>query len=167
LLQSAIEIRSDETAPELTDRLSELGSELILEALSMIEGGTEEGELIARSQDDSQASLAPILKREDGLVDWTMTASEIYDRLRGFTPFPGCYTTLNKRRLEIVGAKPIESAVSGEPGMIAEVSKESFTVWCGKGTQLLVWMVQMEGRRSMEVRDFLNGSRLATGTRLG
>jgi methionyl-tRNA formyltransferase len=163
LLQSAIEIAPDETAPELTRRLADLGTGLLIETLSML----ERGEVIPRPQDDSQASLAPILKREDGLVDWRMTASEIYNRLRGFTPFPGCYTKLDGRRLEIVEANDKGQAMAGEPGFIAEIAKDSFAVFCGGGTQLLVQSVQPEGRRTMAVRDFLNGCRLTTDTRLG
>jgi len=163
LLQSRIYIRPDETAPELTSRLSDLGTGLLIESLSML----ERGDLIPQAQDDAQASLAPILKREDGLVDWTMTASEIFDRLRGFTPFPGCYTKLDGRRLEFIEAYNKEHAAAGEPGLIAEIAKDSFTVFCGSGTQLLVRSVQAEGKRPMGVRDFLNGSRITTGTRLG
>jgi len=163
LLQSKIDIRPDETAPELTSRLSDLGTGLLIESLSML----ERGDLIPQAQDDAQASLAPILKREDGLVDWTMTASEIFDRLRGFTPFPGCYTKLDGRRLEFIEAYNKEHAAAGEPGLIAEIAKDSFTVFCGSGTQLLVRSVQAEGKRPMGVRDFLNGSRITTGTRLG
>jgi methionyl-tRNA formyltransferase len=163
LLQSKIDIRPDEISPQLTQRLSNLGTSLLIEALSLL----ERGDLIPKPQDDSQASLAPILKREDGLVDWTMTASQIFDRLRGFTPFPGCYTKLHERRLEIIEANNKEPAVAGEPGLIAEIAKDSFTVFCGGGTQLLVRSVQPEGKRPMGVRDFLNGSRITTGTRLG
>jgi methionyl-tRNA formyltransferase len=127
----------------------------------------ERGDLIPKPQDESQASLAPILKREDGLVDWTMTASQISDRLRGFTPFPGCYTMFDGRRLEIVEATNREPAVAGEPGLIAEIARDSFTLFCGEATQLLVGRVQPEGKRPMGARDFLNGSRITTGTRLG
>ena len=88
LLRRATAIGDEETAAELTPRLAELGAESLIETLSRI----ERGEITPQPQNDAEATLAPILKREDGEVDWTMTAAEIFNRLRGFTPFPGCYT---------------------------------------------------------------------------
>jgi methionyl-tRNA formyltransferase len=166
LLQGRTAIGADETAPELTARLAELGAELLIEAL----GRLERGELKPVSQDDSQASHAPMLSREDGQVKWSLTAREIYDRLRAFTPFPGCHTFLNGQRLELTKVAPEPLGENAprrdEPGTISQVAKDSFIVVCGGGTALRVREVQPAGKRAMSVRDFLNGTRLEVGQRL-
>jgi methionyl-tRNA formyltransferase len=166
LLQRAIPIGDDETAAELTPRLAELGAELLIETLT----GLERGEIVPMPQSDAEATLAPMLKREDGLVDWTMTAQEIFNRWRGFTPFPGCYTFFNGRRLEIVKAEAAGGEVAparSSPGSVCEIAKESFVVVCGGGTRLRITEVHPEGKRAMAARDFLNGAKLPIGSKLG
>ncbi len=166
LLQRASPIGDEETAAELTPRLAELGAELLVETLSKL----ERGEIMPTPQNDAEATLAPILKRDDGQVDWTMTAGEVFNRLRGFTPFPGCYTFLNGHRLEIVRARAenVETdAHQFQPGEVCEIAKESFAVACGGSTRLRITKVQLEGKRAMAARDFLNGARLAVGAKLG
>src|SRR5262249_2364283 len=162
LLKRAIQIGDEETAAELTPRLAELGAELLVETLSKL----ERGEITPEPQNDAEATLAPILKREDAEVDWTIAAKEIFNRLRGFTPFPGCHTFCNGRRLEIVKARA-EAAGAGadkfKPGAVCEVAKESFVVTCGGVTRLRVTEVQPEGKRVMAARDFLNGAKLQLG----
>ncbi len=173
LLRRAISIGDEETAAELTPRLAELGAESLLEVLSKL----ERGEITPEPQNDAEATLAPILKREDGEVDWTMTATEIFNRLRGFTPFPGCYTFFNGHRLEIVKAR-VDQAAAGpggvsedkfEPGTVCEMAKtkESFVVACGEATGLRITEVQPEGKRPMAARDYLNGARLLLGAKFG
>ncbi len=163
LLQRATEVGDEETAPQLTARLAKMGAELLIEALAKL----EHDELTATPQNDAEASYAPMLKREDGQIVWTLTAQEIVNRLRGFTPFPGCYTFLAGQRLEILraSAEPGEAVLS-EPGTVCEVTKESFVVACGGATRLRVHEVQPAGRRAMSARDFLNGARLEVGVRL-
>lgn len=166
LLRRATAIGDEETAAELTPRLAELGAESLVEALSRIESG----EITPEPQRDAEASLAPILKREDGEVDWTMTAVEIFNRLRGFAPFPGCYTFFNGCRLEIVRARVEPGGVGAgqfQPGVVCEVVKESFVVACGAGEGLRITEVQPEGKRVMATRDFLNGAKLRVGAELG
>jgi methionyl-tRNA formyltransferase len=166
LLRRAIAIGDEETAAELTPRLAELGAESLIEALSKL----DRGEITPEPQDDSGATLAPILKREDGEVDWAMTAPEIFNRLRGFTPFPGCYTFYNDHRLEIVKAR-VEAGPHKpdkfEPGVVFEVNSDGFAVACGGATPLRITEVQAEGKRAMPARDFLNGARLQVGAKLG
>src|SRR6185295_17539249 len=112
-------------------RLAAMGAELMVETLRSLEKGT----LSPVPQDDTQATYAPILKREDGLVDWHRTSKQILDRKRGFTPFPGCYTLASGRRLEVVAASDIiERTVSGEVGEVVEISKTYFSVQCGDET---------------------------------
>ena len=170
LCQRRLAIGPAETAAELTPRLAALGAELLLESLPAIANG----ELKPVTQNEAEVTLAPILKREDGQVDWSMTAHQIENRRRGFTPFPGCYTLLAGQRLEIISGEPHEadsansadSAESaGSAGTIIEVGRESFTVACGAGTRLSVTSVQPAGKRAMAVRDFLNGAKLKAGDR--
>src|SRR6266545_4390611 len=165
LLRTATAIGDEETAAELTPRLAEIGADSLIEALSKL----ERGEIEPEPQNDAEATLAPILKREDGEVDWAMTAAEIFNRLRGFTPFPGCYTFFNGHRLEIVKARvePGGGADKFEPGAVCEAAKDSFVVACGGATRLRITEVQPEGKRAMPARDFLNGARLQVGAKLG
>jgi methionyl-tRNA formyltransferase len=166
LLKRAIPISEEETAAELTPRLAELGAELLIETLT----GIEHGDITPEPQNDAEATLAPILKREDGAVDWAMSAVEIFNRLRGFTPFPGCHTVFNGRRLEIVKAQVLTDeggAGKFQPGVVCEVSKESFVVACGAETLLRIAEVQLEGKRAMASRDFLNGTKLQVGAEFG
>ncbi|MGH9836481.1 MAG: methionyl-tRNA formyltransferase [Blastocatellia bacterium] len=166
LLQRATAIGDEETAAELTPRLAQLGAELLVETLSQL----ERGEITPTLQNDAEATLAPILKREDGQVDWTMTAVEIFNRLRGFTPFPGCYTFLNNHRLEIVRARAEKEEIGArqfQSGEVCQIAKESFAVACGGSTRLRITEVHLEGKRVMAARDFLNGARLAVGAKLG
>ena len=161
LLQGKLAIGETETAAELTPRLAELGAELLVETLAKL----ERGELTPTPQDDAQASHAPILNREDGQVDWSKTATEIFNRQRGFTPFPGCYTFLGDQRLELTGIAVAAEITQLEPGTVCEVAKDSFVVACGANTTLRVTEVQPAGKRPMPARDFLNGAKLTVGTR--
>jgi methionyl-tRNA formyltransferase len=166
LLRRATAIGDEETAAELTPRLAEMGAESLIEALSKL----DRGEITPERQNDAEATFAPILKREDGEVDWALTATEIFNRLRGFTPFPGCYTFFNDYRLEIVKARVEpggEDAYNSEPGVVCEAVKDSFVVACGGATRLRITEVQPEGKRAMPARDFLNGARLQMGAKLG
>lgn len=165
LCQARVAIGPTETAEELTPRLAELGAELLLEALPRI----ARGELPPVAQDERAATLAPILRREDGLIDWSMTAARIVDRRRGFTPFPGCYTLLGAQRLEIISASVASNRAGDDApaGTILTVERERFTVVCGGGTLLEVTGVQPAGKRPMSVRDFLNGAKLQAGERFG
>lgn len=163
LLQGKTAIGERETAAELTPRLAALGSELLVETLAKL----QRGELAPTPQHHAEATYAPILKREDGQVNWALTATEISNRQRGFTPFPGCYTFLGEQRLELIGidaATASENASQFPPGMVCEMQKDSFSVVCGSATALRVTEIQPAGKRPMPVRDFLNGAKLTIGT---
>jgi methionyl-tRNA formyltransferase len=159
LMQQSLAIGESETAAELTPRLAELGAELLIETLVRL----ERGEIAPMPQNDAEATHAPILKREDGLVDWTMPARQIFNRLRGFTPFPGCYTFFNHQRLELVRVEPLPGGGGFALGAVCEVAKDRFSVACGDATQLRILEVQPAGKRAMPSRDFLNGAKLAIG----
>jgi len=172
LLQRSIEIGPDETAPELAERLASLGAEVISETVSKL----SRAELAPIKQDDSQATLAPMLKREDGLIQWTMTAQQISNRVRGFQPWPGVWTIFNGARLIIWRAHPVGAASisldgapssQAAPGRVVELQKDKIIVACGQGTRLSLEELQLEGKRRLPARDFLNGVRLKPGERLG
>jgi methionyl-tRNA formyltransferase len=169
LAKRATKIEADETAIELTVRLSQIGAELLSETLPRIASG----EIRPEPQDEAQATYAPILKREDGLIDWQMSAQEIANRVRAFQPWPAVFTMFRGGRLIFWRAKELSSndraAISGEqlePATIAAVDKSGFVIRCANATLLQVGEVQLEGKRRVPARDFLNGSRLAVGDSL-
>jgi methionyl-tRNA formyltransferase len=160
LLQKATKIGERETAPELLSRLSEMGAELISETLRNLNG------IEPKPQLDSEATLAPILKREDGLVDWTMDAFAIERRVRGFQPWPNAHTKLNESRLIIWSAQPSMGDRAAGAGQVVEARGERLVISCGDRTELTVLELQPEAGRRMTVRDFLNGARLVEGIHL-
>jgi methionyl-tRNA formyltransferase len=163
LLQRCCEIGPDETAPELAERLATLGAELLMETVEKL----ERDETTPQPQDDSQATLAPMLKREDGQIDWQLTAAEIRNRIRGFQPWPGAWTLLNGHRLILWRASVLPEETNFSPGTICQVSKDALVVACGQQTSLRVEELQLEGKRRLNARDFLNGTRLEVGVQLG
>ena len=164
LLQQTIEIRPDETAPELLLRMAEAGAPLVAETLKKLGSG----ELTARAQDHSQATLAPILKKEDGRIDWRLNAAGIYNRMRGFHPWPGAFTTFRGKLAHLWGrpARNVTQAVAVTPGTILATGGE-IHVACGGGTCIRLSEVHVEGRRRLAARDFANGARLEPGERFG
>jgi len=162
LLQRETEIGEDETAIELMERLSMLGADALSETLAMRD------ELTVQPQDDSQASFAPLMKKEDGAIDWNLAAREISNRVRGFQPFPTSYTKYQGRKLTILKAKPVISEQS-KPGngLIIEAKGDKLYVACGSQTLLQIDELQLEGKKQMATRDFLNGVKLQTGDILG
>jgi methionyl-tRNA formyltransferase len=162
LLQRETEIGENETAIELMSRLAETGADLLSETLAMRD------ELTVQPQDDSLASFAPIMKKEDGLIDWKLTAREISNRVRGFQPFPTSFTKFQDKKLTIWKSKPviIEQSKPGN-GIIIEAKGDKFYVACGKQTVLEIEELQIEGKKRMAARDFLNGNRIQIGDKLG
>ncbi len=161
LLQRSTAIGPEEDAIELMNRLSEMGAELLSETLGNL------STIKPQRQDNSDASLAPILKKEDGRIDWTMRAKQISDRIRGFQPFPGSYTEALGKRIKISKARPIHDfEFTGQPGEILIADGRGLFVACGEDVLQLL-EVQPEGKRRMEIPDFLNGSRIAKGEVLG
>jgi methionyl-tRNA formyltransferase len=161
LLQQKTEIHDAETAVKLMERLSLTGADLLGETLSQIDS------IVPREQEHRRATFAPVLKKEDGLIDWTKTAIEIERRVRGFQPWPNAYTALNSRGLIIWRAEPVSSDKAASPGEVISAHGDELIVQCGAGTSLRLLEIQPEARRRMSARDFLNGSHLKIGTRLG
>ena len=162
LLTRQMTIAPDDTAVTLAPRLADLGAELLVETLADL----HQGNLKPVPQDDSLATLAPILKKEDGLVDFSRTATELHNRLRGFQPWPGAYTHFRGKNLKIVAAKPAQAPQQLAPAQLC-VSGDELLAGCGNGTALQLVHVQPEGKKAMSARDFLSGYRPAQGERLG
>jgi methionyl-tRNA formyltransferase len=188
LLQRATPVGAEETAPELLARLAESGAELLSETLARFDA------IEPRTQREEDATHAPILRREDGVIDWNLTAEEIGRRVRGFQPWPNAHTTFRKQRLVLWRARPLdegtadqnrlrgesadqsstrsESVESAEsaghrPGEIVAARGDELTVACGGGTLLRLLEVQAEGKRRMSARDFVNGAHARAGEILG
>jgi methionyl-tRNA formyltransferase len=165
LLQQEIAIGSDETAPELARRMAESGAPLVAESLIKL----ERGEIAPIRQDSTQASYAPILTKEQGRIDWSQPAGEIYNRIRGLAPWPGAFTTFRGRLCHVWGGPNSSSTVGAasgqEPGTL--IVGAMIEVICGSGTRLDLEAVQIEGRKRISAREFVNGARLGSGERFG
>jgi len=159
LLKAEAAIGPDENAVELGKRLSAMGADLLIETLE----GLRRGTIQPQKQDPAAATYAPILKKEDGLIDWTQTAQAIHNRVRGLQPWPGAYTRFRGQALHIwkVGQAPRPANL---PGRIASV--KPLIVGCGAGSLELL-EVQLEGRKRMAAADFANGQRLSEHDYLG
>jgi len=170
LLQREIEIGPQETAPELTARMAESGAPLMAETLREMADGT----IAPKAQNHTESSYAPMLKKADGRIDWKRPAVEIYNRTRGFAPWPGAYTTFRRQSCHVwgepvskeEGVNVLSGAGGGLPGTLFGERNELF-VWCGDATVLSISIVQVEGRKPVKATDFANGARLKSGERFG
>jgi methionyl-tRNA formyltransferase len=161
LLQREERIFDEETAEELMSRLSIVGAELLSETLARL------GEIRPRAQDEEKATFAPMLKREDGLIDWALDARQIERRVRGFQPWPNAFTSYQGHRLVIWKAQALAAGDSfGEAGEIISAHGDALVVACGDQTAIRLLEVQPEGKRRMTARDFLNGAHLQKGESL-
>ena len=161
LLQETVEIRADDTAGTLAPRLAEVGGRLLVETLRRLEAGT----LTPQPQDDAQATMAPLLKKEDGVVDWTLSAMEIANRVRGLSPWPGAYTYVNGERWVLWRVAVGEEGSGAAPGTVTKVSKDRVEVATGEGTIQLI-DIQPSNSRRMTMAQYLAGHRLAEGLKL-
>jgi methionyl-tRNA formyltransferase len=159
LLSRATPIGAEETAAELEPRLAAMGAEVLIETLA----GIGEGTLRPEPQDHARATLAPIIKKEDGRLDWTMPAEALARRVRGFHPWPGTFATWRGQPLKILRARP-EAIAALAPGELA-ADRDGLLVGCGQGTGLRLLEVQPESRRPMTAAAFSAGLRLAPGAR--
>ena len=186
LLRHEMPIGVNETSPELAARMSEAGAPLMVETLRRIAAGTLSG----TPQDSEAATYAPMMKKEDGRIEWAQTAREIYDRMRGFAPWPGAFSMLRGKTCQILG-RPVSNdgqretadlddgeqlAHSGrsnaapvhgwEPGTI-HVRQSGIYVTCGGATEMHISSVKMEGSRAMDAVEYARGARLTEGERFG
>jgi methionyl-tRNA formyltransferase len=160
LLQHRTDIGATETAPELMERMAEMGAELLSETLARLD------ELTPRPQNDAEATFAPILKKEDGLIDWSQTATVIERRVRGLQPWPNAYTNVQSKRITIWRAEAVEMYPRYcEAGLLVHAFGDYLTVCCGENTKLNLVEVQPEGRKRMTARDLKNGMHLRSTDR--
>jgi methionyl-tRNA formyltransferase len=160
LLMRRLGIGEDETAGELHDRLAELGAEVVVETVEHLAAGTAE----ARPQDESRASRAPKLFKEDAEIDWRRPAAEVHDHVRGLSPYPAAWTTHGDTLLKVYRTE-IERGM-GEPGEVIEAEGDCLVVACGKRA-VKILAVQREGKAKMTAEEFLNGYTFHPGDRLG
>jgi methionyl-tRNA formyltransferase len=163
LLARSTAIGADETAAELFPRLARLGAEVLLETVE----GLATGRLVPIPQDPARATLAPILKKEDGLVDWTRPSAEVANRVRAFQPWPGAFTRHKGRDLKILRARAEQGPAGSAPATVIAADRDGVVVACGEGTSLRLLEVQPESRRAMPAAAFAAGARLAPGAVLG
>lgn len=188
LLQADEPIREDDTALTLGERLAERGAALMAETLRRLAAG----DLIPRPQDHSQATKAPLLKKEHGRLDWSLTAVELYNRIRGLLPWPGAYTGFRGKPLHLWWGKPVETftpsssraeprgGAEGPPGAVPAftpsppegpapgmllVEKPALYVACGRGTWLRLEELQPADRKRLRATDFINGLHVRSGER--
>ncbi len=170
LMQREISIDLKDTAETLGPKLASIGAELMVETLR----GLDTGQVRPTPQDHSQATLAPILKKEDGRMDFARSASDLFNRLRGFQPWPGAFTTIKGKTLQVHRAQALQQAAKLTPGEVAVQGMRLF-VGCGKNkdegkdtnTALELIEIQLEGKRRMTAQEFINGYRLKSGDHLG
>lgn len=161
LLRADIAIGPEENAIELGARLAEMGADLLVETLRGLETGT----ITPEKQDAAQATLAPILKKEDGRIDWNVSAQQIHNRVRGLQPWPGAATRFRKQALHIWKSR----SAAGPGSAPGELRRHGSRVvaGCGDHTALELLEVQLEGKKRMSAADFANGQRLSDNERLG
>jgi methionyl-tRNA formyltransferase len=163
LLQKAIPITPDDTTGTLSPRLAELGGRLLVETIAQLKAGI----LTPRPQDTSQATLAPLLKKEGGAIDWSLSATALANRVRGLSPWPGAYTTLaGGDRWTIWRALALPGPVTKPPGIVVAITTEAIHVATGKGI-LAVTELQPANSRRMAVSQYLAGHPIAVGLQLG
>jgi len=168
LMQREISIAAEDTAETLGPKLASIGADLMVETLR----GLDNGQVHPTPQDHSLATLAPILKKEDGRMDFARTAKDLFNRLRGFQPWPGAFTTFKGKTLQVYRAQPLQHALKLTPGEVAAEGMRLF-VGCGRnkdkdadmGLELIE--VQLEGKRRMTAQEFINGYRPKSGDHLG
>ncbi|MGC1372587.1 MAG: methionyl-tRNA formyltransferase [Candidatus Sulfotelmatobacter sp.] len=160
LLQREIPISPEDTAETLAPRLAAIGADLMIETLR----GLQAAMIRPRPQDDSRATLAPILKKEDGLIDFMKPSTEILNRLRGFQPWPGAYTRFRGKNFHVWGAVKVERAM---PPAEIKIEGGHLLVGCGQGTALELVEVQVEGKKRISAAELIRGYRPGPGEKLG
>lgn len=164
LLMRELPIAPEDTTLTLAPKLAAMGAELMLEALA----GLAAGALTAHPQDHTRATLAPILTKEDGRIDFERTARQIHDRFRGFQPWPGAYTTFRGKRLTLHACHLTdEPGTDAQPATLLVEHTGELSVHCGHASLLVLDEVRIEGKKRVSAADFLNGYQVRTGEKLG
>ncbi len=152
IAQEKVTIRSDETVGELHDELSSLGAKLLIKTLPSIFDGTND----RIKQDESKVTFAKIIKKEDEVIDFDDSSTNIYNKIRGLNPFPGAYTILDNKRVKIYKARIDNNNSKEKPGTIIDVLKDGFVVKTKDGS-IIIEELKMEGKKKMTSKEFLNG----------
>lgn len=160
LLQQEIPIHSSDTAETLSPKLAIVGANLMITTLQGLQAET----IHARPQDHSQATLAPILKKEDGVIDFSHSASEILSRLRGFQPWPGAHTRFRGKSLQVLKASAVASPL---PPAELKAEGDHLFAGCAAGTAIEIIDLQLEGKKRTNAGEFIRGYRPLPGERLG
>ncbi len=160
LLQRELPINPDDTAETLAPRLADMGADLLVETLR----GLEAGAIHPRQQDETQATLAPILKKEDGLIDFSYPAQQILNRLRAFQPWPLAHTKFRGKNLQILKAQPANESV---PSAELKVIGDRLIAGCAKNTALEILELQLEGKKRSSAQAFINGYHPKPSEKLG
>lgn len=156
ILKKEVPIAGEDTSGTLHIKLADAGARLTEEILEIL---AKNGSLPREAQREEEATYAPILTKEDGRIDWTMTAKQIADRIRGFTPWPSCYTYLKGQKLAIWKASAVDCNKQGEPGRVLESPRRTLWVQTGQGV-LAVEQLQLQGKKMMPADAFLLGNRI-------
>jgi methionyl-tRNA formyltransferase len=160
LLQRELSISEDDTAETLAAKLATIGADLMIETLMGLQTGT----MRPQKQDNAQATLAPILKKEDGRIDFSRSAPEIYNRFRGFQPWPGAFTTFRARGLNITALRPASEHIL--PAQLLVKGSQVF-VGCGNDGAIELLELQPEGKKRISAEDFVHGYRPETMEKIG
>jgi methionyl-tRNA formyltransferase len=161
LLSSEIEISPDDTSDILHDRLADLGANLLIETLNAF----DTGDIRPISQDHTQATYAPMLKKDDGRMNWKTPAQSLEAFIRGMTPWPGAFTFHGEKRLKIFKAKAISANANDSPGTVMKGFPDELWIATGNGV-LSVLEIQSESGKRLPIKDFLRGYALPPGTHL-
>jgi methionyl-tRNA formyltransferase len=164
ITQVEVPITEEDNVGTLHDKLSTAGARLLSETLPPL----LEGKLTATPQDETLATFAPNIKREQEKIDWTKTGEEIYNHIRGLNPWPVSFTTLDGKVLKIWNEEKISDKAGGAPGTIVEIGQEGIAVLTGNDTQIRIKELQPSGKTKMSVEDFLrgSGSKITSGHKL-
>lgn len=159
LMQETIPIGPEDTAGAVTEKLALLGAKLITTALPLLASG----KLTPVAQDGTKATVAPLLKKGDGLIDWRLPARDIHNRARGLSPWPGAYSYLDKTMVKLIATGVLDG--TGEPGSLYEIDKSTLAAGTGSGLLRIV-SIQPEGKKPMSAGEFMRGHRGITGKKL-
>ena len=162
ILQDTIPIEPEDSAAGLHDKLSLLGSKLLEKAIDILR---REKRWNTTPQDHKLATYAPAFRKDNGLINWEKSAKDIFNQVRGMTPWPCCFTYLNNKLLKVHRVETGDPATGASPGRIVSVSKKGIEVSTGKGS-ILLKDIQIEGKKKMAAEDFIKGYKITPGTKL-
>ena len=162
LMKASITPDPEETTGTLFPKIARLGSHTLMDTLDML----AQGGLAMIDQDDKEATSAPMLRKEDGLIDWTRSAQEINCLIRGLDPWPTAFSFLDRRKFQLFRPEVVHQSSTRKPGTLLRADREGLLISAGNNC-ILIKEVKMEGKRRMAVTDFLNGWPLAPGSLFG